>query len=317
MKLNPRIAYSGSRAFRLILGLLIGLAFASSLHAESLEDEVELSKARKQTESAFEIERDWASPLFVPDPYPESPVSSASEKEEAQLRRAYSFLLGASELAQKMSQELKTDTSRSIRDPLWWKEVDANSAERRRQNAVRQRYGIELAERYNRVFQSLQELDRTAFQSDPRVTWLKRHAYRQYIVIQSAVGNYIPALELLEEYARLPSAEAEWPMHYYFFVCLNHIFTDLRRSTAVREETLIDVRARKNSHWLRAVELKFGKQSAQFEEVARATAPFKNGGEDSPRSPVRPYGVRSPTHPSYKASSKESRPTQFPVREAP
>ncbi len=238
--------------------------------------------------NAMAIERDWAKAESVPDPFPETPYVSQMEKEEAQLRRAYSFYESARDLSAQLRRELGDRPRRSIRDPLWWKELDETAAESRRQHALRQRYAIDLAERYHRVFESLQELDRTAFRRNPRVISLKRLAYRQYIILQSAVGNYIPALEVLDEYARLEGSQAEWPMHYYYYVCLAGVFRDLKRSTAVREEVLRSVRFRKNLHWRRAVELKFTKDSAEYDEVSRR---IRSDLRDPPRSPVRPYST--------------------------
>jgi hypothetical protein len=232
------------------------------------------------------IERDWAKAESVPDPFPETPYVSQMEREEAQLRRAYSFYESAREIASELRQQLDAKPGRSIRDPLWWKELDESAAESRRQRALRQRFAIDLAERYHRVFESLQELDRTAFRQDKRVISLKRMAYRQYIILQSAVGNYIPAIEVLDEYARLEGAQTEWPLHYYYYVCLAGVFRDLKRSSAVREEVLRSVRLRKNIHWRRAVELKFTKDSAEFDEVSRR---IRSDLRDPPRSPIRPY----------------------------
>lgn len=272
------------------IGLLLCIPLSLYAEGRSFEEDYRLLVERAASApNPFVIERDWARAEGIPDPFPETPHMTLNEIEEAKLRRAYSFYSGAAELAVQMREELKPAQAGSFRDPLWWKELEQAFAENRRQGSVRRRYGIQLAEKYHRVFGTLRDLDRTGFRRDPRVTGLKQHAYRQYIMLQAAVGNHGPALEVLDQYAGLPGAELEWPMHYYYFVCLQSLFRELVRSSAVREETLISVRRRKNLHWLRAVELKFGRDSAQFSEVDRIVKGDEN---DPPRSPVRPYPSR-------------------------
>lgn len=261
-----------------------------ALHARSFDEEYRLMVERTESvPNPFAVEREWARAEGIPDPFPETPHMTLNEIEEAKLRRAYSFYTGASDLAVQMRQELRRERTSSFRDPLWWKETEEAFAETRRQSGIRRRYAVQLAEKYHRVFETLRDLDRTDFRKDQRVTGLKRHAYRQYIMLQTAVGNHGPALEVLDEYAGLADAELEWPMHYYYFVCLRSLFKELLRSTAVREETLVAVRRRKNLHWKRAVELKFTKESDQYREVDRIIAGDEN---DPPRSPVRPYSSR-------------------------
>lgn len=257
------------------------------LAARSFDDEYrEMVERSRSAPNPFAIERDWAKAEGVPDPFPETPHMTMNEIEEAKLRRAFSFYTGAQEIAGRMREEMKPIRTSSFRDPLWWKEIEEAAEETRRKTGLRKRYAILIAEKYHRVFVTLRDLDRTDFRRDQRVTGLKRHAFRQYIMLQAAVGNYSPALEILDLYAGLPGAETEWPMHYYYFVCLKSLFKELVRSSAVREETLVAVRRRKNLHWKRAVELKFGEDSDQFREVDRIVRGDEN---DPPRSPVRPY----------------------------
>jgi len=256
---------------RFTLAFAISCLFIVGIRAEvDLENEYQLSNRNANAQPGLEIERAWARAESVPDPFPESPSMSASEKEEAQLRRAYSFLEGARDLSQRMNAEIRDRPTKSISDPLWWKEMESTSSQLTRQHAIKQRYAIELAERFHRVFVSLSELDRAAFRQDPRVVSLRRQAYRQYIVIQSALGNYVPAMEILDDYGRAPESQAEWPMHYYYYVCLSGVFRELKRSSAVRQETLVAIIESRNTHWLTAVRQKYTTQSLEYVEVVSA-----------------------------------------------
>ncbi|MEQ9367292.1 MAG: hypothetical protein RIF32_23880 [Leptospirales bacterium] len=228
------------------------------------------------------IEQAWS--LF-PHPAPlyedAAPVAAGDPVfNEALYRRAVSYYRRAREELADFRGELEAlgALREDIRDPLWWKWIDTTDRYNRAERRVRDRYGLRLTKYFHETFATLDRIDQLALSRSDRVLELRKRSYRLYAVNQVSLGNFTQALKILERFAELPGVDREWPLYYYLSVCYGSEFRRARLNTGVSEYTLRELRRRKNLHRLRAVELKFGRASPEFEESFDAVRLEELGG---------------------------------------
>lgn len=228
------------------------------------------------------IERAWMMFERVVDDYdyPDPIMPGDGRFNEALYRRAVSeFERALESLGEFRETQRRLEAARQrIRDPLWWKELE----EQNRLDRVESRETMEFhrvqSYWFGRVFATLERIDRPQLARQARAANLRQRALRMYAVNQIALGRYPEARRALTEYANFPGTpmpglapdgflktEQEWPLHYYLSRAYAAEFRAARRNTAVGEAELRELRRKKNLHYLRAVHLKFGRQSAEFE----------------------------------------------------
>lgn len=185
---------------------------------------------------------------------------------EALYRRAYSYYQRAREELADFRGELKALglLREEIRDPLWWKWIDESGRWDRTERRLRDLYGRRLTTYFRETFATLDRIEQVQLSRSDRVLELRKRSYRLYAVNQVALGNFTPALKVLERFSELPDVEQEWPLYYYLSVCYASEFRRARANTGVPEFTLRELRRRKNLYKMRAVELKFGRRSEEF-----------------------------------------------------
>ena len=269
------------RGLAAAIALAVMAAPGPELTAQSgrrlLENEYRLFKKRKTGRPTptvtSAIERRWASFPYLPETLP---IIGHNRRTRAAFNYAlYRRALSYYELAQEESAKFRKQLNglqikrMNIRDRLWWKHIDQASRIDRDDRRLRRRYNQELAGHYRGIFSTLDRIDQESLRKEKRFRSLQRVAYRMYIVHQVAVGNTYPALEILKKYQAFPGSENEWPMHYYLSVCYGVALRQARRDTGVPEHELKRLRRLKNKHLVDAVELKYGRDSVQYDYIYR------------------------------------------------
>ena len=208
---------------------------------------------------------------LFPHPLPQyddaAPVNAGDAAyNEGLYRRAFSFYERAREELDDFRGELeKLGVLREdIKDPLWWRWIDEADRYNRVERNTRLEYGRRLTGYFRETFATLDRIEQVELSRSERVLELRKRSYRLYAVNQVALGNFAPALKILERFQELPGVDQEWPLYYYLSVCYAADFRLARENTGVREVTLRELRRRKNLYKLRSVELKFGRESEEF-----------------------------------------------------
>ncbi len=268
-------------------GALHADAPARSFSEEYAEYAARAGEAVPDIRANEAVERAWMMFERVVDDYDyPDPIAPGDVRfNEALYRRAVSeFERALESLGEFRETQRRIQIARErIRDPLWWKELEEqNRLDRIESRETREFHRVQ-SHWFGRVFATLERIDRPRLAAQPRVVNLRQRALRLYAVNQVALGHYSEALRALMEYAELPGApapglapdaflktEQEWPLHYYLSRAYAAEFRAARRNSAVGETELRELRRKKNLHYLRAVHLKFGRQSVEFETTLSA-----------------------------------------------
>ena len=158
------------------------------------------------------------------------------------------------------------DLRTRISNPLWWKAIDANDALNRQVRVLRDRYQSRLLTLYQQAFETLDRIADSEIAAREDTVALRKTAYRNFAMHAVALGNYEDALKILLEYHRMPAMDQEWPLHYYLALCYEARLRRARLDRGIHEATLFAIRREADLHHLRAVELKFGRNSPEFQE---------------------------------------------------
>ena len=284
LSFSPSVAPSRIRFFPVLVFVAVVFVFsalplfsAPSQVGDSFRERYAIFKQRGagqiRPNNSRVIEREWAAYEYIPD-LPQIVTRTRSSVvlfNQAYYRQAISHYEYALELNEEFREQLDETQRRrmNIRDRLWWKYIDANAVLSRRDFRLRHKYNRLLAMRYRRVFEALDRVQNPDLVGEEFFKKLRKTAYRSYISHQIAQGNFIPALKILQKYRRLPDVENEWPMHYYFSVAYASVFRQALRNRGVGDRRLRQIRRNKNMHMLRAVELRFGRLTPEYEAVWR------------------------------------------------
>ena len=235
---------------------------------------------------ALDVDRAWASFSWLPEVMPiarHSPEAHAAF-DEGLYRRAVTLYEAAARKARIRERDL--DRVARLRLALpggpWWFRIDQGDALDRRVRRTRSRAARSMAADYRQVLETLDNIRSSILRASPRVQLLRQAALRRGALERLLVGDTLIALKLLEEYRRSPSAEQEWPLHFYLARAYSATFLDARRDRGVPEADLRQLRRKKNLHLLRAVELRHGLGSKWYDAVWKSVRTDELG---SPRSP--------------------------------
>lgn len=265
------------RSFGLIACLCLGLAAGESQAQTSFEESYDMYLRRfsggnaRDVVATRQIEKVWSAPVFLRKLYPALDIDSFGRESfyEALYRRAVSQYELAGRTHEEFRAELqKIEDHRVFVDtwePVWWRNIEGHERLNRQRTATRRRYLTRLSNEFRAVFDTLGQIGSTRIRQQERFINLQKDSYRMFSVYQLGLGRYAPALDVLEKYQRFPDVENEWPLHYYLSRSYGGLLRGARKDRSVPGKDLNELRRKRNLHFLRAVDLKFGRRSIEYE----------------------------------------------------
>ena len=277
--------------FSCVISLLFFVIFSpllSPIHPlENFSDEYELFSSRPlfRPDSArnIAIERAWTS---YESSFSEwtitGGISRQERMEESHYRRAASLFTGAVEIFREFQRELRrSDGKQSVLDEgPWWKAIERADRLNRDEQRLRKQYNTRIALAFQRVFEALDGISLEKIRETSVFVEMQKGSYRMFALSSFALGNHIAAISALERYQKHEDTESEWPLHYYLFRCYTRELALVRKTNSFSDEKLRKLRRKRNLHFLRAVELKFGRKSEEFVHAGKMV---RNNELGSPR----------------------------------
>lgn len=210
----------------------------------------------------------WAYPEHVPDEFPIADLKAYDAwRDIGYLRRAISEYKRGSELWKEFLEKCKDIQNErfSFENPVWWKEIERQERLTRKQLDIERKYSIQVSELLIRCETTLNKIGDTQIRNEREVVNMKQAARRLYGTIALRLSQPLNTIHTLEEYLReQPTRESEWPLHYYLARAYTYVFNAALQDTGITEFELRKLRTKRNIHYLRAVELKFGSDSLEY-----------------------------------------------------
>ena len=255
----------------LLFFAILSLFFSPVHSLENFSDEYELffSRPLLRPDSArnIAIEQAWTSYESSFSEWTITGGRSRQERmEEAHYRRAAGLFTDAVSIFRDFQRELRRlDGKRSVLDEgLWWKAIERSDRLNRDEQRIRREYNARIALSFQKVFEALDSITLEKIRESSAFVEMQKGSFRMFALSSFELGNHIAAISALERYQKHEETEIEWPFHYYLSRCYSREFAFARKTNSFSDEELRKLRRKRNLHFLRAVELKFGRKSEEF-----------------------------------------------------
>ncbi len=166
------------------------------------------------------------------------------------------------ELFRKQSSEAKY-----LNEKWYWQIVDRKAREERQINRKKRTAKLEAVTYFTRAINHLDEIRNPDLREKPAFKRLLSAVYRNWVMYQFDLGNLPQCIPILELYIEIDENEKEYPAHKYLAQCYAFQEMMIKKYGVGTEDQMFRFRYKKNVHLLRAAELKYGKESAEYKHV--------------------------------------------------
>ena len=259
--------------------LISGVIFAGASSLTGQNQQTTQRKAAQQEVKtpeilAAEAELKWYNPDYRP--YIASfaelvRLSDAFVKNK--LRLALSNYQTGKSLIIKMRQEVRrvneeAAEAKHLGEKWYWQTVDRKAREERIINRIKRKAKLKAVTYFTRSILQLDEIHNKRVREGNEFKKLLASVYIEWIVYQYDMGNLPQCIDILERYVALdPKHEREISPHKYLASAYGFKEKILERYKAGTEQELLFYKKKKNEHLLRAAELKYKKDSPEYEQI--------------------------------------------------
>lgn len=166
------------------------------------------------------------------------------------------------ELFRKQAAEAKY-----LNEKWYWQIVDRKAREERIINQMKRRAKLEAVTYFTRAINHLDEIQNPDLREKPAFKRLLSAVYRNWVMYQFDLGNLPQCIPILELYIEIDENEKQYPAHKYLAQCYAFQEMMIKKYGVGTEDQMFRFRYKKNVHLLRAAELKYGKESAEYKHV--------------------------------------------------
>lgn len=166
------------------------------------------------------------------------------------------------ELYRKQSAETKR-----LNEKWYWQVVDRKAQEERSINWKKRRAKMEAVTYFTRSINYMDEILNPDLREKEPFKRLLSAIYRNWVMYQYDLGNLPQSIPILELYIEVDQNEKEYPAHKYLSQCYAFQENMIKKYRMGTEDQMFRFRYKKNVHLLRATELKYGKESAEYKHV--------------------------------------------------
>ena len=166
------------------------------------------------------------------------------------------------ELFRKESAETKR-----LNEKWYWQIVDRKAKEERLLSNMKCTAKLEAVTYFTRAINHLDEIKNPDLREKPAFKKLLAAVYRNWIMYQFDLGNLPQTIPILELYIEIDQNEKEYPSHKYLAQAYSFQENMIKKYGVGTEDQMFRFRYKKNVHLLRATELKYGKESAEYKHV--------------------------------------------------
>ena len=166
------------------------------------------------------------------------------------------------ELLRKASEE-----ETRLSEKWYWQVIDRKAREERKIHTMQRKAKLEAVSYFTRSIHHLDEILNKEIRENPTFKQLLSAVYRNWVLHQFDLGNLPQCIPVLELYVQINENEKEYQAHKYLSQCYAFQENLYRKYDVGTEEQSFRFRYKKNVHLLRATELKYGKDSAEYKHI--------------------------------------------------
>lgn len=154
-------------------------------------------------------------------------------------------------------------------DEKWyWQKVDRKSAEDRWVGREKQAAKLKAVSYFTKAITYLDEIKNPDLRERPEYKTLLSFVFRSWIMAEYDTQNFPQCIPILELYLEIDKNELEYPAHKYLANCYAFEENVLKKAGGP-EDQINRFKNKKNTHLLRATELKYGKETVEYREMVK------------------------------------------------
>ena len=231
-------------------------------------------ESKTPQELAAEAELKWYNPDY--QPYIRSfnaLVKLGNTYARNKLRLALSNYQTGKSTIIKMRQEIQRFNEESaeakhLNEKWYWQTIDRKAREERVTNTIKRKAKVKAITYFTRSIKHLDEIQNKRIREGAEFKRLLASIYINWVLYQYDLGNIPQCVDILERYIALdPAYEREVSPHKYLASSYGFKEKVLERYKAGTEQDLLYYKRKKNEHLLRAAELKYQKNSPEYEQI--------------------------------------------------
>ncbi|MBW7858442.1 MAG: hypothetical protein H3C43_09155 [Leptonema sp. (in: Bacteria)] len=166
------------------------------------------------------------------------------------------------ELFRKQSSEAKR-----LNEKWYWQVVDRKAQEERQIGRMKRVAKMEAVTYFTRAINYMDEILNPDLREKEPFKRLLSAIYRNWVMYQYDLGNMPQSIPIIELYLEVDQNEKEYPAHKYLSQCYSFQENMIKKYRMGTQDQMFRFRYKKNVHLLRATELKYGKESAEYKHV--------------------------------------------------
>ena len=229
---------------------------------------------KTEEDLAREAEKKWHNPDYRPYVKSFEELNKLSDDfAKNKFRLALSNYNTGRSIIFKMRQDVQRfreeeAEQKRLNEKWYWQTIDRKAREERIVGRKKQEAKLKSVTYYTRSINHLDAIQNRKFRESDEFKELMADVYRDWIIQQFDLGNIPQTIDLLERYIALdPKYDNEVPPHKYLASAYGFKENVLNKYSAGTEQELNFYKKKKNQHLLKAAELKYKKDSPEYEHI--------------------------------------------------
>ena len=171
--------------------------------------------------------------------------------------------------AREKIENFRKEEAEKIRlnEKWYWQKVDRRDSEERYLSRLRDEAKLKAIVYFSKSVSYLDNIIDEELKNRDEYLQLKSNVLRSLIRSQYDIGNYPQCIPLLNLYISMGENEKEYPAHKYLANSYAFQEASLLKNGLVSQDFIYKIKVKKNNHFLRSAELRYGKASQEYDYV--------------------------------------------------
>ena len=241
---------------------------------EDVEGELSAEEQARRT-NIRQQEALWRNPDYVPydnsfQKLNEFSKAFSNNQFRLALSNYQSGLNAISKVRQKIENFRRQEAEKIRLNEKWyWQKVDRKDSEERYLTNLRDTAKLQAVVYFSRSVTYLNKVRNEELRNRKEYTRLKSDVYRSLIRTQYDLKNYTQCIPILNYYLELEENEKEYPAHRYLGNAYAFQEAILKRNKLAPEDEVYKIKMLKNTHMMRAAELRYGRDSREYRDMVK------------------------------------------------